>query len=162
MMLKGQKKQFYEYEMFSKEEVTQITGLSYNNLRYFDYVLNLISPKITVQGSNKLYYTYKQLIELNFIKHLKNCGIDYKKIKEIKTILQKINGDDDLTNKCIIYGYGELFFVQKDEFQDKIIEITSYENTQTTLIKHFLLEKIEGELIENVSKITSNKELVTA
>lgn len=161
-MIKEQKKQFYEYEMFTKKQVTELTGLTYNSLHYLDYQINLISPKMTIQGSNKVYYTYKQLIELNFIKHLKNCGIDYKKIKEIKNVLQKINGDNDLTDKCIIYGYGQLFFVKKDEYQDKVIELTSYENNQTTLIKHFLLEKIENELRENVIKSTSySKELVT-
>jgi len=152
-------------QIFTKDQVLEITEITFNKLRYINHDLKLVCPKIKIKGKgNTTYYTYHQLVEINLIKHLQKSGLTLKELKRAKNTLIEISGDDNLSNKCVVYAYGELFYILETELGNKVIELLPNTDKSNSLIAYFLMKTLENEIQENYSKLTNkpiySKELV--
>lgn len=78
----------------SVKELSEVTGISKRNIRYYDSI-NLLNASGTKENGYR-YYSMEKIEELNIINHLRSIGIPIKKIKEQMTIKNLETYDDIL------------------------------------------------------------------
>ncbi len=135
---------YYENNYFSRQDISNLTGLTKSQLSYLS-VIGLVKPIVSVHGTGS-FYTYLQVIEIKSIqKFHEDFGIRKTKLKIAKDVLKKIDSSRDLSDKNILIAYGELFFINKNDLEDKLISLSKDPN-QYGLVKYFALADLEKEL----------------
>jgi len=141
---------YYENNYFSRQDIADLTGLTKAQLSYLS-TIGLVKPIASIHGIGS-FYTYLQIVEIKAIqKFHEDFGIRKTKLKIVKDVLQEIDSSKDLSDKNILIAYGELFFINKSDLENKLISL-SKEVDKHGLVKYFALADLENEL-DSTAKI---------
>lgn len=144
---------FAKKYLFDRVQIEQITGLTRNEQLYLSNNLKIIEPIISIHG-NGSYFSFKQIQEFKIIKKMnEEFNIKKSNLKRAKDIIQQIDETKDLTDKSIIYAYGKLYFIDTDNVDKKIIELTNKNNNQETFLGKIVLSELEKQIDDIAKKI---------
>lgn len=144
--------QFGMKYLFPRQIISNIVDIEYNQILYISNTLKLVVP-ILMTGKTA-FYSFTQLAELKLIKNLKDkYFIPFSKIKKAKDVLKQINEDLDLSDKNVIYAYGEIFYLNNFEMDKKLIHLTNKHNGQQTLIVKIAMSDIVKEIDEKAKEV---------
>ena len=95
-------------QVYTTSEIVQITGFTHRQLDYWAQ-RGLVVPnkqQSSGPGSRKLY-SIENLIELNFVRRLKESGWSTHKIREAVETLKDIMGDPNPLKNAVLYHGGK-------------------------------------------------------
>lgn len=145
---------YFEENYFSKKEICALANLNIRQLNYL-YQIDLVNPIASINGLGS-FYTYLQLVEIKSIqKFHEDFKIPKTRLKIAKDVLKEIDSSKDLSDKNILIAYGELFFINKEDLEDKLISL-SKDTNKYGLVKYFALADLEYELDSTAKIINMN------
>ena len=110
-------------EEFSTAEVAQRTGFSERQLGYWDHQ-GIIRPsgQQSNGSGNRRVYTADDLVQLNFIRQLKNRGWSTQKIHEAIARLRDIMNDPNPLKRAIVVdGKGTILALYKTKEGERVL-----------------------------------------
>lgn len=111
------------YQVFTTTEISQITGFTIKQLKYWADC-GLVIPSVQQSkgpGTRKLY-NIEDLIKLQFIKRLRGHGWSIQKIRTaIETLRTVMNDPDPLTKAILVHGKGTLIALCKTKEGERIM-----------------------------------------
>lgn len=143
---------YFSNNLFSKQDVMRIFNMSYTTINYILNRVKLIIPTYTHIGTG-CYFTWSQLVEFAVVTKLINANMKITELKRAKNKLQSIDYSLDLSNKSVIFAYGELFFIEEKETIKQLTQLTNLHKGEKTLLIAIVLSELEEEIDDKASKV---------
>jgi len=139
---------------FSRNEVSELSGLAIHKLSYLDRAEIITPERILPPGSkrNLLAYSWLQVLECRAVARLRE-DISLQSLRKVIEFLEQNFNDSRLGNKNIIVINDEVFWMNPD-FSDmpEIMLALSKDPGQLTHSEFFIIPNIKSEVFEIAEK----------
>lgn len=142
-----------EKYFFNTYQICKLTSLTKNQIQYITNALKIILPIYSSKGQGR-YFNFRQVSEFKLLAKL---HLDYKlkmcDLKKAKDTLKSIDETTDLTDKSVLFAYGDLFFIDRNDTESKLISLINKNKEQKTLISLIVLSDLEKEVDDTAKNI---------